>query len=62
MIAIINKGPINGAGPEGLHRYDIHINTTLITGFEHTRRDGLAVCLRKAADAVDFVNKNRVKQ
>lgn len=34
-------------------RYQLKINATLITEFTHTRSDGLAVCLRKAAAAVE---------
>jgi len=34
-------------------RYQLKINTMLITEFTHKRSDGLAVCLRKAADAAD---------
>ena len=36
----------------GLHIYEVRINCKLITRFEHTRRDGLAVCLQKASEAV----------
>ena len=34
-------------------RYQIKINAMLITEFTHKRSDGLAVCLRKAAAAVE---------
>jgi len=34
-------------------RYQLKINTMLITEFTHLRSDGLAVCLRKAADAAE---------
>jgi len=34
-------------------RYQLKINTMLIAEFTHLRSDGLAVCLRKAADAAD---------
>ena len=34
-------------------RYQLKINAMLITEFTHLRSDGLAVCLRKAADAAD---------
>lgn len=51
MIAIINKG-----GPaDGVCTYTVGINREVIATFEHDRRDGLATCLRKAADAVDTV-------
>ena len=34
-------------------RYQLKINAMLITEFTHKRSDGLAVCLRKAAAAVE---------
>ena len=34
-------------------RYQLKINAMLITEFTHLRSDGLAMCLRRAADAVD---------
>ena len=34
-------------------RYRLKINALPITEFTHKRSDGLATCLRKAADAVD---------
>lgn len=49
MIAIINKE----GDPLGICKYRVQINNTLITEFTHNRPDGLATCLRKAADAVD---------
>lgn len=53
MIAIVNTGPVNGSGPEGVHSYEVRINHRLITEFRHRRSDGLAKCLRSAADAVE---------
>lgn len=51
MIAIINRG-----GPDdGVCTYSVGINTRILTIFEHDRRDGLAACLRKAANAVDKI-------
>ena len=39
---------------EGLNQYIVRINNKpIIAEFEHVRSDGLAVCLRKAADAVE---------
>lgn len=37
----------------GVHMYKICINSNLIAFFDHKREDGLATCLRKAAEAVD---------
>ncbi len=56
MIAIINRGPAGvhiEDGPGGWRLYEVMINHDLICSFNHKRSDGLAVCLRKAADAVE---------
>ena len=52
MIAIINRGPHTGDSG-GERNYDVCINDKLIAQFKHKRSDGLATCLRKAADAVE---------
>ena len=55
MIAIVNKGatsPREGKDHGGERRYDVKINSELIASFTHVRRDGLVVCLEKAAKAV----------
>ena len=41
----------------GLRNYEVRINCKLITSFQHSRRDGLAVCLRKASEAVAKLNE-----
>ena len=51
MIAIINRGPFT-EDLGGERNYEIKINNDTICFFKHYRRDGLAECLRKAADAV----------
>ncbi len=51
MVAVINVTPkekLNGK----VHDYEVRINRSVITGFQHVRSDGLAVCLEKAAVAV----------
>ena len=55
MIAIINtaKNPL----PTGIHEYRVQINYDLICMFKHRREDGLAACLRRAADAVEKQEK-----
>ncbi|TVQ95493.1 MAG: hypothetical protein EA399_17710 [Desulfovibrionales bacterium] len=61
-IIISNMGSpnrIEGEDPGGLRRYEVKINTELIATFDHCRRDGLAVCLRLAAEAVDAANKQQ---
>lgn len=40
-----------GGDMEGVCKYQLRINREVIGEFEHNRRDGLEVCLRKAADA-----------
>jgi hypothetical protein len=37
----------------GINKYQVRINQKVIAEFEHTRSDGLAKCLRLAADAVE---------
>jgi hypothetical protein len=59
-IIISNMGSpnrIEGEDPGGLRRYEVKINTELIATFDHCRRDGLAVCLRLAAEAVEEASK-----
>ena len=51
MIAIVNDGKVRGA--TGVHGYRVQINDRVICTFEHLREDGLAECLRKAAQAVE---------
>jgi len=53
MIAIINEGPHDADDPMGERTYRIEIGKKVICGFTHRRSDGLAACLRSAADAVD---------
>ncbi len=36
-----------------IHKYKIKINEISICEFEHLTEEGLAECLRKAADSVD---------
>lgn len=35
------------------HDYEVRINHKHIVDFSHRRNEGLAVCLRRAADAID---------
>lgn len=60
MIAIINQGSENCQEPNdpgGERNYDLKINQQSIARFKHFRRDGLAACLRKAAEAVEDAEK-----
>lgn len=56
MIAIVNVGEIEDK--RGVYEYEVRINTTVLTRFDHTRKDGLAVCLRLAAKAVDEMTRD----
>lgn len=59
MIRIVQIGKEN-SNPMGVRLYEVGINNhPAIATFKHTRSDGLAECLRKAAAAVD---KARMKQ
>ena len=46
--------------PKGENMYRIRINDKVITTFTHNREDGLAVCLRKAGEAVEENDVNRI--
>lgn len=53
MIAIVNISP-EGTPAIGVNRYQVRINKQVICEFDHYRNpEGLARCLRDAADAVD---------
>lgn len=44
----------------GLNQYVVRINNQpVIAQFDHTRSEGLAACLRRAADAVDAATHNQ---
>ena len=51
---------IQNMGEEGnnVWRYEVRINREVITRFSHYRPDGLATCLRLAAEAVDKVRED----
>lgn len=53
MITITNVGPFDDPHPEGLRNYELRVNKKLICKFQHVRKDGLAVCLQLAAEAVE---------
>jgi len=53
-MAIIIQNISEHPGPMGPHRYQLRINQKVICEFEHNRENGLAVCLRKGADAVIY--------
>ena len=55
MIAIVNKGPVEGSERKDARIYNVQINDKLVCTFEHNRGDGLAECLRRAAGAVEIV-------
>ena len=50
-IIIQNISPHNS--PFGQQEYEIRIDQEVITTFTHKREEGLTVCLRKAAEAVE---------
>ena len=45
---------------KGKQIYKIEINFKRITTFEHTFEDGLAVCLRKAAEAIERLKESEI--
>ena len=42
-----------GGNPLGVCKYQLRINQDVVAEFEHNRVDGLATCLRAAAEAVE---------
>lgn len=61
-IVIINVSP-DDAPDIGANQYEVRINGRVICQFEHDRApDGLAACLRDAADAVDAKRSLRLEQ
>ncbi len=62
MIAIVNISSVD-APLVGLNKYEVRINDRVVTAFQHARRhDGLADCLRDAADAVEAQTAEDTKQ
>ena len=51
MIAIVNVS--TPPTKKGANKYEVRINKAVITTFEHKREDGMTMCLKLAADAVD---------
>jgi hypothetical protein len=60
VITILNKGATKDSDIGGWHKYELSIGTQVIVNFEHQRLDGLAKCLRAAADAVEKKQKKRI--
>lgn len=46
----------------GLQDYELRINQCVIVRFSHVREDGLATCLRKAAEAVETARNEKITQ
>jgi hypothetical protein len=62
-IIITNCGPTNEGEAEeygGERLYKVFINKTFICEFKHFRKDGLATCLQKAAEAIEKGDKSYV--
>lgn len=48
---------------EGIQKYQVKLNRILLCEFEHLSEDGMAVCLQKAAEALDNVDIDaRIKE
>lgn len=58
-MSIIIQNMSTHDSPTGEHSYELRINREVITGFTHTREEGLATCLRRAADAADAASDAR---
>lgn len=42
---------------EGVNDYELRINRKLIATFSHVRKNGLAACLRRAAEAAEAAER-----
>ena len=63
MSVIIQNISPEGGPVTGLNRYRVRINQTVICEFEHDRQvNGLAQCLRDAADAVEASRNRRLAE
>ena len=63
MSIIIQNISPEGAPVTGPNRYRVRINQTVICEFEHDRQvNGLAQCLRDAADAVEASRNRRLAE
>lgn len=49
----------DGVPDDAPHDYVLRINSDVITRFQHVRSEGLAECLRRAADAVDAADEGK---
>ena len=58
MIAIVNVSPTTTRS--GPHVYELRINSLVLTRFVHKREESLAICLRRAATAVDDAQLQRL--
>lgn len=59
MPVIIENFSPKGRADNEPHSYRVRVNTDLICRFKHVRAEGLAACLRRAADAVDAAGQGR---
>ena len=60
MILIRNLGVNGDTDPGGWREYELVVPGMKRLTFRHKRSDGLAACLRKAADAVDVVTADTI--
>lgn len=56
MSVVITNISDRGTPNNAMHEYVVKINQNVITRFIHKRNEGLAECLRRAADAVDYAH------
>jgi hypothetical protein len=60
MILIRNLGANGDTDPGGWREYELVVPGMKRLTFRHKRSDGLAVCLRKAADAVELATADGI--
>jgi hypothetical protein len=59
-VIIHNMGSLDGT-QDGNHQYSLKVNNELICTFEHRRSEGLAKCLKRAAEAAYWHEKAGAK-
>lgn len=52
-MSVVIQNVTKHSKPTGIHDYVLRINAEEICRFKHRREDGLAECLRRAAEAVE---------
>jgi hypothetical protein len=61
MIGVRRLGHLRTEDRDGRYPYEVHVNGERIATFDHARRDGLASCLRAAAEAAERAERESIR-